>query len=186
MAALHTEILKNDTLHNFYQLYPEKFNNKTNGITFRRWLLYSNPELSDFISSLIGEEWKKDASHLQKLDRPEFSKTPKTLSRLLDIKDLKKRQLAQYLQENCHLTVNPDSIFDIQVKRLHEYKRQQMNLLYLIHKYLEIRKGNFPLPPLPPFSVQRRLPAYTIAKDIIHAILCLQQIIQEDPGSVHG
>ena len=181
VAALHTEILKNDTLHNFYQLYPEKFNNKTNGITFRRWLLYSNPELSDFISSLIGEEWKKDASHLQKLDRPEFLKNAKTLSRLLDIKDLKKRQLAQYLQENCHLTVNPDSIFDIQVKRLHEYKRQQMNLLYLIHKYLEIREGKLPTTPITAIFGAKAAPAYTIAKDIIHAILCLQQIIQEDP-----
>ena len=181
VAALHTEILKNDTLHNFYQLYPEKFNNKTNGITFRRWLLYSNPELSDFISSLIGEEWKKDASHLQKLDRPEFLKNAKTLSRLLAIKDLKKRQLAQYLQENCHLTVNPDSIFDIQVKRLHEYKRQQMNLLYLIHKYLEIREGKLPTTPITAIFGAKAAPAYTIAKDIIHAILCLQQIIQEDP-----
>ena len=181
VAALHTEILKNDTLHNFYQLYPEKFNNKTNGITFRRWLLYSNPELSDFISSLIGEKWKKDASHLQKLDRPEFLKNAKTLSRLLDIKDLKKRQLAQYLQENCHLTVNPDSIFDIQVKRLHEYKRQQMNLLYLIHKYLEIREGKLPTTPITAIFGAKAAPAYTIAKDIIHAILCLQQIIQEDP-----
>ena len=181
VAALHTEILKNDTLHNFYQLYPEKFNNKTNGITFRRWLLYSNPELSDFISSLIGEEWKKDASHLQKLDRPEFLKNAKTLSRLLAIKDLKKRQLAQYLQENCHLTVNPDSIFDIQVKRLHEYKRQQMNLLYLIHKYLKIREGKLPTTPITAIFGAKAAPAYTIAKDIIHAILCLQQIIQEDP-----
>ena len=181
VASLHTEILKNDTLHNFYQLYPEKFNNKTNGITFRRWLLYSNPELSDFISSLIGEEWKKDASHLQKLDRPEFLKNAKTLSRLLAIKDLKKRQLAQYLQENCHLTVNPDSIFDIQVKRLHEYKRQQMNLLYLIHKYLEIREGKLPTTPITAIFGAKAAPAYTIAKDIIHAILCLQQIIQEDP-----
>ena len=181
VAALHTEILKNDTLHNFYQLYPEKFNNKTNGITFRRWLLYSNPELSDFISSLIGEEWKKDASHLQKLDRPEFLKNAKALSRLLAIKDLKKRQLAQYLQENCHLTVNPDSIFDIQVKRLHEYKRQQMNLLYLIHKYLEIREGKLPTTPITAIFGAKAAPAYTIAKDIIHAILCLQQIIQEDP-----
>ena len=181
VAALHPEILKNDTLHNFYQLYPEKFNNKTNGITFRRWLLYSNPELSDFISSLIGEEWKKDASHLQKLDRPEFLKNAKTLSRLLAIKDLKKRQLAQYLQENCHLTVNPDSIFDIQVKRLHEYKRQQMNLLYLIHKYLEIREGKLPTTPITAIFGAKAAPAYTIAKDIIHAILCLQQIIQEDP-----
>ena len=181
VAALHTEILKNDTLHNFYQLYPEKFNNKTNGITFRRWLLYSNPELSDFISSLIGEEWKKDASHLQKLDRPEFLKNAKTLSRLLAIKDLKKRQLAQYLQENCHLTVNPDSIFGIQVKRLHEYKRQQMNLLYLIHKYLEIREGKLPTTPITAIFGAKAAPAYTIAKDIIHAILCLQQIIQEDP-----
>ena len=180
VAALHTEILKDDTLHNFYQLYPEKFNNKTNGITFRRWLLYSNPELSDFISALIGEGWKTDARQLRKLDQPEFLKNAKTLSRLLAIKDLKKKQLAQYLQENCHLAVNPDSIFDIQIKRLHEYKRQQMNLLCLIHKYLEIREGKLPTTPITAIFGAKAAPAYIIAKDIIHAILCLQQIIQED------
>ena len=180
VAALHTEILKDDTLHNFYQLYPEKFNNKTNGITFRRWLLYSNPELSDFISALIGEGWKTDARQLRKLDQPEFLKNAKTLSRLLAIKDLKKKQLAQYLQENCHLAVNPDSIFDIQIKRLHEYKRQQMNLLCLIHKYLEIREGKLSTTPITAIFGAKAAPAYIIAKDIIHAILCLQQIIQED------
>ena len=180
VAALHTEILKEDTLHNFYRLYPEKFNNKTNGITFRRWLLYSNPELSDFISSLIGEGWKMNADELQKLSDPKFSQNAKVLYRLLSIKDQKKNQLARYLKEYKEIDINPESIFDIQVKRLHEYKRQQMNLLYLICKYQEIQEGKLPTTPITAIFGAKAAPAYTIAKDIIHAILCLEQIIGSD------
>ncbi len=180
VAALHTDILKSETLHNFYKLYPEKFNNKTNGITFRRWLLYSNPELASFINSLIGDAWKKDAKELSRLGQPQFLKNAKVLSRLLAIKQEKKCQLAQYLEETCGISLNPYSVYDIQVKRLHEYKRQQMNVLYLIHKYLEIREGKLPTTPITAIFGAKAAPAYTIAKDIIHLILCLQQIIEQD------
>ena len=132
VAALHTDILKENELHNFYEIYPGKFNNKTNGITFRRWLLHCNPQLSAFISGLIGEGFKKDAMELQNLNDPAFTGNIKTLHRLLSIKDSKKEDLAVYLKETQGLDVNPQSIFDIQIKRLHEYKRQQMNALYLI------------------------------------------------------
>lgn len=181
VAALHTDILKETELNHFYKIYPEKFNNKTNGITFRRWLLHCNPQLSDFITSFIGEGYKRDADELKKLDQPTISCNLKHLYRLLSIKDQKKAELAQYLKETQGLEINPDSIFDIQIKRLHEYKRQQLNALYLIHKYLEIKKGHKPTTPITAIFGAKAAPAYVIAKDIIHLILCLQQIIKEDP-----
>ena len=181
VASLHTDILKETELNNFYKLYPEKFNNKTNGITFRRWLLHSNPELTDFITGFIGDGFKKDAEELKKLDTPVITKNLKQLYRLLDIKAQKKAELAKYLEETQGITINPDSIFDIQIKRLHEYKRQQMNALYLIHKYLEIKKGKKPTTPITAIFGAKAAPAYIIAKDIIHMILCLQQIIDKDP-----
>ena len=181
VAALHTDILKETELNHFYKIYPEKFNNKTNGITFRRWLLHCNPQLSDFITSFIGEGYKRDADELKKLDQPAISCNLKHLYRLLSIKDQKKAELAQYLKETQGLEINPNSIFDIQIKRLHEYKRQQLNALYLIHKYLEIKKGHKPTIPITAIFGAKAAPAYVIAKDIIHLILCLQQIIKEDP-----
>ena len=181
VASLHTDILKETELNNFYKLYPEKFNNKTNGITFRRWLLHSNPELTDFITSFIGDGFKKDAEELKKLNTPVITKNLKQLYRLLDIKAQKKAALADYLEKTQGITINPDSIFDIQIKRLHEYKRQQMNALYLIHKYLEIKKGKKPTTPITAIFGAKAAPAYIIAKDIIHMILCLQQIIEKDP-----
>ena len=181
VAALHTDILKETELNHFYKIYPEKFNNKTNGITFRRWLLHCNPQLSDFITSFIGEGYKRDADELKKLDQPAISCNLKHLYRLLSIKDQKKAELAQYLKETQGLEINPNSIFDIQIKRLHEYKRQQLNALYLIHKYMEIKKGHKPTTPITAIFGAKAAPAYVIAKDIIHLILCLQQIIKEDP-----
>lgn len=181
VAALHTDILKETELNHFYKIYPEKFNNKTNGITFRRWLLHCNPQLSDFITSFIGEGYKRDADELKKLDQPAISCNLKHLYRLLSIRDQKKAELAQYLKETQGLEINPNSIFDIQIKRLHEYKRQQLNALYLIHKYLEIKKGHKPTTPITAIFGAKAAPAYVIAKDIIHLILCLQQIIKEDP-----
>lgn len=181
VAALHTDILKETELNHFYKIYPEKFNNKTNGITFRRWLLHCNPQLSDFITSFIGEGYKRDADELKKLDQPAISCNLKHLYRLLSIKDQKKAELAQYLKETQGLEINPNSIFDIQIKRLHEYKRQQLNALYLIYKYLEIKKGHKPTTPITAIFGAKAAPAYVIAKDIIHLILCLQQIIKEDP-----
>ena len=181
VAALHTDILKETELNHFYKIYPEKFNNKTNGITIRRWLLHCNPQLSDFITSFIGEGYKRDADELKKLDQPAISCNLKHLYRLLSIKDQKKAELAQYLKETQGLEINPNSIFDIQIKRLHEYKRQQLNALYLIHKYLEIKKGHKPTTPITAIFGAKAAPAYVIAKDIIHLILCLQQIIKEDP-----
>ena len=181
VAALHTDILKETELNHFYKIYPEKFNNKTNGITFRRWLLHCNPQLSDFITSFIGEGYKRDADELKKLDQPAIFCNLKHLYRLLSIKDQKKAELAQYLKETQGLEINPNSIFDIQIKRLHEYKRQQLNALYLIHKYLEIKKGHKPTTPITAIFGAKAAPAYVIAKDIIHLILCLQQIIKEDP-----
>ena len=179
VAYLHTEILKNTELNNFYKLYPERFNNKTNGITFRRWLMACNPELSAFITSLIGEGWKKDAMELEKLGQ--FTSDPAVPAKLLDVKAEKKAQLVSYLKETQGLELNPDSIFDIQVKRLHEYKRQQMNALYVIHKYLEIKAGKLPKKPITVLFGAKAAPAYVIAKDIIHLILCLQELINKDP-----
>ena len=179
VAYLHTEILKNTELNNFYKLYPERFNNKTNGITFRRWLMACNPELSALITSLIGEGWKKDAMELEKLGQ--FVSDPSVLTKLLDVKTEKKAQLVSYLKNTQGLELNPDSIFDIQVKRLHEYKRQQMNALYVIHKYLEIKAGKLPKKPVTVLFGAKAAPAYVIAKDIIHLILCLQELINKDP-----
>ena len=179
VAYLHTEILKNTELNNFYKLYPERFNNKTNGITFRRWLMACNPELSALITSLIGEGWKKDAMELEKLGQ--FVSDPSVLTKLLDVKTEKKAQLVSYLKNTQGLELNPDSIFDIQVKRLHEYKRQQMNALYVIHKYLEIKAGKLPKKPITVLFGAKAAPAYVIAKDIIHLILCLQELINKDP-----
>ena len=179
VAYLHTKILKETELHNFYQLYPEKFNNKTNGITFRRWLMSCNPELSALITELIGDGWKKDASELEKL--LEYKNSPTVLARLLSIKSEKKKELASYLKKTQNITMNPDSIFDIQVKRLHEYKRQQLNILYVIDKYFEIKEGKLPAKPITVFFGAKAAPAYTIAKDIIHLILCMQKVIASDP-----
>ena len=179
VAYLHTEILKNTELNNFYKLYPEKFNNKTNGITFRRWLMSCNPELSAYITELIGDGWKKDANELEKLGN--FINDDAVLTKLVDIKNTKKTELASYLKKTQNLDVPDNSIFDVQVKRLHEYKRQQLNVLYIIRKYFEIKAGKKPSTPITCFFGAKAAPAYIIAKDIIHAILCLQQIINNDP-----
>jgi len=179
VAYLHTEILKNTELNNFYKLYPEKFNNKTNGITFRRWLMSCNPELSALITELIGEGWKTDAAELEKLLT--YKDDEKILNRLLEVKSANKKALASYLLETQGYDINPDSIFDIQVKRLHEYKRQQLNILYVIDKYFEIKEGKKPAEPITVFFGAKAAPAYTIAKDIIHLILCVQKIIATDP-----
>ncbi len=179
VAALHTEILKNNELHNFYELYPEKFSNKTNGITFRRWLLHCNPRLSQMISSLIGEDYKKDAACLEKLWN--FADDEKVLDQLMEIKEDNKKILADYLKDTQNLTIDPSSVFDIQIKRLHEYKRQQLNALYLIHQYLNIKKGILPPAPITAIFGAKAAPAYVIAKDIIHLILCLQELTASDP-----
>lgn len=178
VAALHTEILKQNELNHFYQIYPEKFNNKTNGITFRRWLLHCNHELSALISELIGDDYKKNANQLKKLIA--FREEKQVLSRLLKIKLENKKALKEYLFKTQGIVLNENSIFDIQIKRLHEYKRQQMNALYIIYKYLEIKKGNLPKTPITLLFGAKAAPAYTIAKDIIHLILCLQEVIQND------
>lgn len=179
VAAIHTEILKETELHPFYEIYPEKFNNKTNGITFRRWLLSCNRELTALIDETIGTDYKKDAGRLEKL--MEYVDDEAFTDRLLEIKKEKKRILAEYILEKEGETLNPDSIFDVQIKRLHEYKRQQMNALYIIHKYLEIKKGKRPARPLTFLFGAKAAPAYVIAKDIIHLLLVLQQIVNNDP-----
>ena len=179
VAYLHTEILKNSELNNFYKLYPKKFNNKTNGITFRRWFMACNPELSNYVTSLIGDGWKKDASKLEKLGKYLDNETVK--NQILAIKAEKKAALKEYLAKTQGLDINADSIFDIQVKRLHEYKRQQLNVLYVIHKYLEIKAGKLPSKPITVFFGAKAAPAYTTAKDIIHLILCLQNVVNNDP-----
>ncbi|WP_296117244.1 glycogen/starch/alpha-glucan phosphorylase [uncultured Eubacterium sp.] len=179
VAALHTEILKETELHNFYQLYPEKFNNKTNGITFRRWLLHCNPLLVDQITEWIGDGYKKDAAELKKLEK--FVEDEESLQNLLQIKKENKHQLAEYLKRTQGIELNEDSVFDIQIKRLHEYKRQQMNALYVIYKYLEIKSGKLPKTPITVIFGAKAAPAYVIAKDIIHLILCLQELINQDP-----
>ena len=179
VAYLHTEILKNTELNNFYKLYPEKFNNKTNGITFRRWLMACNPELSAQITEWIGDGWKKDANELEKLGT--LANDDAALDKLLSIKAGKKANLKNYLKQTQGFDLDENSIFDIQVKRLHEYKRQKMNALYVIHKYFEIKAGKKPTTPITVFFGAKAAPAYIIAKDIIHLILCLQQIINNDP-----
>lgn len=179
VAAIHTQILEETELNAFYKIYPEKFNNKTNGITFRRWLLSCNRELAGFLAETIGDGFKKDADKLEKL--LEFKDTPAVLDRIAEIKYDQKKKLAAYVKENEGVTLNPDSVFDIQVKRLHEYKRQQMNALYIIHKYLEIKKGKKPARPMTFIFGAKAAPAYIIAQDIIHLILVLQDIVNNDP-----
>lgn len=178
VAYLHTEILKNSELNAFYQLYPEKFNNKTNGITFRRWLLHCNHPLADLITDRIGNEYKKDAALLELLTA---CSDQETLKQLLEIKHQNKLALKAYLKETQNVDIDENSIYDIQIKRLHEYKRQQMNALYVIHKYLEIKRGKKPARPITVIFGAKAAPAYVIAKDIIHLILCLQKLVNEDP-----
>ena len=179
VAYLHTEILKNTELNNFYRIYPEKFNNKTNGITFRRWLMHCNEPLSGFIEATIGDGFKKDADKLEELMK--YRDDEKALKEILDIKAVKKKELADYLKATQGLEIDCNSIFDIQVKRLHEYKRQQMNVLWVIHKYFEIKSGKLPKTPITTIFGAKAAPAYVIAKDIIHLILCLQEVINNDP-----
>lgn len=178
VAYLHTEILKNSELKPFYEIYPEKFNNKTNGITFRRWLLHCNEELASWIDGLIGSGFKKDAMELEKL--LSYQKDTKVLESLLAVKAEKKKQLKEYLLRTQGVEIDENSIYDIQVKRLHEYKRQQLNALYIIHKYLEIKRGVIPEKPVTVIFGAKAAPAYVIAKDIIHLILCLQELINSD------
>ena len=179
VAAIHTDILKETELNHFYKIYPEKFNNKTNGITFRRWLLSCNRELASYISTLIGDGYKKDANCLERL--LEFENNPEVLDRIAQIKMNKKKELAEYVKEKEGVDLNPNSVFDIQVKRLHEYKRQQMNALYIIHKYLEIKSGKKPQRPISFIFGAKAAPAYVIAQDIIHLLLVLQEIVKNDP-----
>ncbi len=179
VAALHTEILKDSELNHFYEIYPEKFNNKTNGITFRRWLQACNKELTSWISDLIGDGFKKDAMELEKLLA--FVNDQAALDKMVAIKTKKKQELADFIQEKEGITLNANGIFDIQIKRLHEYKRQQMNALYIIHKYLEIKAGKKPSTPVTFIFGAKAAPAYVIAQDIIHLLLVLQEIINNDP-----
>ncbi|MGL4589853.1 MAG: glycogen/starch/alpha-glucan phosphorylase [Mycoplasmatales bacterium] len=178
VAALHTDILKTSELNHFYKLYPEKFNNKTNGITFRRWLMHTNNELTQLIKSKIGEDFLKNSLELEKLLK--FKDDHVFLEQLEQIKQLKKEELAVVVKKNRGIKINPNSIYDIQIKRLHEYKRQQMNVLYIIHKYLEIKAGAKPARPITFFFGAKAAPAYTIAQDIIHLILCLSELINND------
>ena len=179
VAALHTEILKNSELKPFYDIYPNKFNNKTNGITFRRWLLHSNHELTGLISSKIGDGFKKDANELEKL--MQFKDDEAVLKAITDIKMTKKKEFKDYLLKKENIEIDENSIIDVQVKRLHEYKRQQMNALYIIYKYMDIKAGNKPARPITFVFGAKAAPAYTIAKDIIHLILCLSKVIENDP-----
>ena len=179
VAALHTEILKDSELKPFYDIYPEKFNNKTNGITFRRWLIHCNHELSDYLKELIGKDYIENADNLVKL--MDYENDEKVLQRLREIKKDAKSELKKYLKHTQNIDIDENSIFDIQIKRLHEYKRQQINALYALYKYKDIKKGNLPKRPLTMIFGAKAAPAYTIAKDIIHLILCLQQLVNNDP-----
>ncbi len=179
VAAIHTEILKSTELNHFYKLYPDKFNNKTNGITFRRWLLSCNHELSNFITDKIGDGYKREATQLERL--LEYADDEEFIQQIIDIKHTKKMELAEYVKEHEGIELDPDSIFDLQSKRMHEYKRQQMNALYIIHKYLEIKNGKKPVRPLTFMFGAKAAPAYVIAQDIIHLILVLQDIVNNDP-----
>ncbi len=179
VAYLHTEILKNTELNNFYRIYPEKFNNKTNGITFRRWLLHCDPEMTEFITSLIGSGFKKNSEELEKLGA--YVNDEEVLKKLLAVKGTRKTELKNYLAKTQGIELDDNSIYDIQIKRLHEYKRQQMNALYVIHKYFEIKAGKKPARPITVIFGAKAAPAYIIAKDIIHLILCLQELIANDP-----
>ncbi len=178
VAKLHTEILKNTELNNFYRIYPEKFNNKTNGISFSRWLFKSNPALTKYITELIGDGFYEDSSHLKKLAG--FENDKKVLKKLIEIKKENKINLKKFIKDTQGISINENAIFDMQIKRLHEYKRQQMNVLGLINMYLEIKKGNTPKTPVCAIFAAKASPAYTIAKDIIHLILCLGKVIQND------
>ncbi|MGL6199349.1 MAG: glycogen/starch/alpha-glucan phosphorylase [Lachnospiraceae bacterium] len=180
VAALHTDILKHSELKEFYDIYPEKFNNKTNGITFRRWLMHCNPSLAGLITDKIGEGWKKNAEELKRLHQ--FGDDGTFLDELLRIKQDNKTMLKMYLQDTQGIDIDDQSIYDIQIKRLHEYKRQQMNALYAIYKYLEIKKGKTPAAPITMIFGAKAAPAYVLAKDIIHLILCLQELINNDPA----
>lgn len=181
VAALHTEILKNVELKPFYDIYPEKFNNKTNGITFRRWLMHCDKKLVEWMDKYGVSEFRKDASKLEgllaQIDNEE------ALNELLDVKQQNKTALKEYLEKESGVVLNDNAIFDIQIKRLHEYKRQQMNVLYIIYKYLDIKAGNKPKRPITMIFGAKAAPAYIIAKDIIHVILCLQELLKNDPGS---
>ena len=179
VAALHTEILKQTELNHFYKIYPEKFNNKTNGITFRRWLMSCDPELAGVITELIGDGWKKDAGKLTKL--MDSINDPAAIEKIMSVKDTKKAQLCGYIKEREGVELDKNSIFDIQIKRMHEYKRQQMNALYIIHKYLEIKAGKKPARPMTFIFGAKAAPAYVIAQDVIHLLLCLQEIVNNDP-----
>ena len=179
VASLHTAILKETELNPFYQIYPEKFNNKTNGITFRRWLIHCNPGLTELLDKVIGKEYRNDANGLEKLLA--YKEDTNVLDQLLEVKKENKKALCEYLKKTQGVELNPESIFDIQIKRLHEYKRQQMNALYIIHKYLEIKAGKKPSTPITVIFGAKAAPAYVIAKDIIHLILCLQELINNDP-----
>lgn len=178
VAALHTDILKHTELKPFYDCYPDKFNNKTNGITFRRWLLHCNPRLRSYLDELIGEDYKKDATCLEKL--LEYAEDDEVLTQLDKIKTENKKDLIVYLKQTQNIDLDENSIFDIQIKRLHEYKRQQMNALYIIHKYMEIKAGHYPSHPITCIFGAKAAPAYTIAKDILHLLLCLQELINND------
>lgn len=180
VAALHTEILKESELKPFYDIYPEKFNNKTNGITFRRWLKHCNHDLAGYLDQLIGEEYLEDASRLEKLLA--YKENPDVLKKLREIKKQAKEELGDYLKLTQGIEIDTNAVFDIQIKRLHEYKRQQMNALYAIYKYKEIKKGHLPKRPLLMIFGAKAAPAYTIAKDIIHLLLCLQELIEKDPS----
>lgn len=178
VAALHTEILKNEELKNFYNIYKDKFNNKTNGITFRRWLIHCNNDLSNYITSLIGDKYKKDSKKLEELLK--FIDDENVLNEIEKIKKKNKINLKKYLKETQNIDIDENSIFDIQIKRLHEYKRQQMNMLYIIYKYLQIKEGNYKGRPITMIFGAKAAPAYILAQDIIHSILCLQEIINND------
>ena len=179
VAALHTDILKNSELKHFYEIYPQKFNNKTNGITFRRWLMHCNHELTEFITSLIGDGFKTDAFALEKL--LQYKDDSEVLKRLLAIKADAKKACKEFILHNTGVEIDENSIYDIQSKRLHEYKRQQLNALYIIRKYLEIKNGHKPTTPVTFIFGAKAAPAYVIAKDIIHLLLCLQELIENDP-----
>ena len=179
VAAIHTEILEDTELHKFYEIYPQKFNNKTNGITFRRWLLSCNHELANYLSETISDAYKKDANRLE--DLLQYQNDSAVLDRIGEIKQNNKLALTEYIREHEGVKLDPNGIFDIQIKRLHEYKRQQMNALYIIHKYLEIKNGKKPVRPLNFIFGAKAAPAYIIAQDIIHLLLVLQDIINNDP-----
>ncbi|MDY4692242.1 MAG: glycogen/starch/alpha-glucan family phosphorylase, partial [Blautia sp.] len=179
VAALHTEILKTSELKAFYDIYPEKFNNKTNGITFRRWLMHCNRPLTDFITGLIGEDFKQNADALENLLR--YREDPEVLNKLLEIKEQAKISCKEFILKNTGMEIDENSIYDIQIKRLHEYKRQQLNALYIIHKYLEIKSGKIPQRPITFIFGAKAAPAYVTAKDIIHLLLTLQDLIKNDP-----